>query len=341
MADPREAEIQAAAARWHARLEDDADPRTLAEFERWRDADSAHHAAFETMATRHDEARALGEAPEILSLRQQTLARVATRRRKPDFAASVAGAALALLLVGAPLAFWIQAGRPGPASAPAAAMADAGETFRTGVGQQLALTLVDGSRVTLNTASRLRVTYDDTQRRMVLEAGEAWFKVAPDKNKPFVVIADTHRVVAHGTEFNVRLRPHRMDVMLAEGAVTVAPEARGPSSATVAMRPNQLLTVSASGTMLRNVSGDAWSSWREGIVTFEDQPLTDAVAEMNRYSRVQLRVADDRTGRIRVSGAFNIGATTAFVEALEMGFAIDARRQGDGNIVLRRRSDLN
>jgi transmembrane sensor len=102
------------------------------------------------------------------------------------------------------------------------------------------------------------------------------------------------------------------------------------------MKANQLLVASATGTTLRSVANaSAWKNWRDGIVKFDNLPLAQAVAEMNRYSETQLEVADAATGRIVVSGAFNTGSTQAFVEALAIGFRVTSREESEGKIVLK------
>lgn len=242
-------------------------------------------------------------------------------------------ALLMLVLVGLPAAIWYART---PFGAPSQdQQADAGKLFQTAKGQRLALTLADGSRVTLNTASRVRVAYNKGERLLALESGQAWFEVAKDQDRPFIVQAGRERIEAHGTAFDVRLLPDRTEVMLAEGKVTVASARalRGPTS--VNMSPNQLLVASDTGLRSQKLeSSSAWSNWRRGIVTFDNTPLSKAAAEMNRYSDTQLELADTSTGRIVVSGTFIAGETDAFVEALQLGFRVRAAKQGDDEVLL-------
>lgn len=125
--------------------------------------------------------------------------------------------------------------------------------------------------------------------------------------------------------------------MLAQGRVTVAGPGRNAVIASVAMNPRELLVASATGVSVRRVTQIAtWQSWRESRVLLDNVPLSEAIAEMNRYSSIRLVAADERTARIRMSGSFNAGATQAFLEALAYGFGIDSRRQDAGTIVLRK-----
>jgi transmembrane sensor len=325
-----------AAAYWHARLAQGTDARVELEFERWRDAHADHRDAYDRLTSRHDGIRALADAPEILSLRHQTLLRLAVKQRFDARVKTGVGVAVALLVV-ATSAFALYSGGFGPSRSVVTADADASaeQSFRTAVGQRSTITLADGSRVTLNTASRIRIAYRQHERRLTLDEGQAWFEVAKNKSAPFVVHAGGQRVEAHGTAFDVRVMSDRIEVMLAEGKVTVDAEGRGFNQASIAMRPNELLVASANGTSVRHVADPgAWKNWRQGIVMFDNVPLARAIAEMNRYSETQLQVADAATGRIAISGGFNADATGAFVEALAVGFQITSHRRSDGKIIL-------
>lgn len=326
---------EVAAAAWHARLSDDADTRIESEFRLWRDASPAHRAAYERIAAKQDDLRTFARTPEILALRHQTLVRLTMKRRADESRRAAVGIALLmLLLVGLPGGIWL-ARSPFVASSQDQ-QADAGKLFQTAKGQRLALTLADGSRVTLNTASRVRIAYNNRERRLALESGQAWFEVAKNQSRPFIVQAGRERIEAHGTAFDVRLLPDRTEVMLAEGRVTVASARALSGPASVNMSPNQLLVASNAGLRSQKVeSSSAWSNWRRGVVAFDNTPLSQATAEMNRYSDKQLQLADASTGRIVVSGTFIAGETDAFVEALALGFKVRASKQGDDKVLLK------
>lgn len=315
-------------------MADGANQRVTIEFEQWR-AIADHASVYDRLLERQEDLRALGEAQEILSLRQQTLARLATKRPKRAKAPAIAALTLSVLIVGIPIYVLQQSGNSSPAGLSQSELAE-GQIYSTVTGQRMTLTLGDGSRVMLNTASRLRVAYSDRERKLILEEGQAWFEVAKHRQRPFRVFANGQMVEAHGTAFDVRINQNRTEVMLAEGKVTVQPQRHDNAGARVAMNPRELLVASAAGTSLRAVDDpEAWKNWREGIVTFKNTPLSEAIAEMNRYSEQQLAVADTNTGRIIVSGAFHAGSTQAFVEALAIGFHIQGNPQGNGLIILR------
>ncbi|MGN8000920.1 FecR family protein [Sphingomonas sp. 22176] len=316
--------IATEAALWHERLARGPDAPPPEAFARWRAADPAHAEAFAQVEATHDCARALAAHPELLALRQATATRVAVHRARATARKQRAGAALAALaLVTLPLAGWYAAEHRAPA--PAVATSET-RLFSTGVGQRLSMMLDDGSRLTLNTATSVRVAYTPTERHLILERGQAWFEVAKGQKRPFRVTAGAQDVIAHGTAFDVRLDADRTTVLLVEGKVTVGK---------VAMVPNDLLVARGDRVTLRH-GGDARQieAWREGLVVFADTPLADAVAELNRYAPHALVVKDARAGALRISGAFRTGESATFAEALETSFPVAAVTRTDGTIEL-------
>lgn len=316
MNDPR----LIAAAAWAARLSALGEGRAPpGAFTRWR-ADPRNAAAYDEVAASAGLIRAQAEADGLQALRRATLGRVARRSARRSVAPRLAAAAAALLIVAAPLGLALR-------SLPSAA---APTEYRTEIGQKLDVTLEDGSRVTLDTASRVRLAYSARERRLILLAGQARFDVAKHQPRPFIVEAAGQQVTAHGTAFDVRLERAETRVALIEGRVTVAGRGRA-----VAMQPGELLVAGARGMALKRDPGAvaAITSWNEGLVVAQNQPLGQVVAEMNRYARHPLRVAGPAAA-IRVSGAFRAGATESFAEALTLGFPVRAERAADGAILL-------
>jgi len=331
--DPSAAATSATeAALWHERLARDPDAAPPEAFERWRAADRANAEAFAQIEAARDCARALAAHPELLALRQATATRVAVHRVRSAARKQRAGAALAALaLVVLPLAGWYLAEYRDPAQNLASAET---RSFTTGVGQRLSMMLDDGSRLTLNTATAVRVAYTPTERHLILEHGQAWFEVAKKQSRPFRVTAGGYDVVAHGTAFDVRLDRDRTTVLLVEGKVTVGGRDAGGHGA-VTLAPNDVLVAHGDRFTLRH-DGDVrqTEAWREGLVVFANTSLAEAVAELNRYASHPLVVKDSRAGAMRVSGAFRTGESATFAEALETSFPIQAVTRTDGTIEL-------
>lgn len=212
----------------------------------------------------------------------------------------------------------------------------------TELGEQRALILEDGSRILLNTSTRVVVHYDERQRHIELKTGEAHFEVAKRPDWPFVVTTGTRRVTALGTAFTVRREPDRLTVTLVEGKVAVAPEAPafGASPASAASEPTITLTPGQRAVFVadRLVALDQPDmqkvlAWRRQEVSFDDTPLADAVAEMNRYGVVPLELEDASAKEVRITGLFRAGDSRSFARAVGAVYQLDVT-EADGRIVL-------
>jgi transmembrane sensor len=189
-------------------------------------------------------------------------------------------------------------------------------TVSTAVGEQSMLTLDDGSRIFLNTDTRLFVQETAAQRRVQLESGEAWFEVAKDVRRPFVVTAGDQVVVALGTAFVVRRDMRQLAVTLVEGRVAVSPlsPASGPERM---LAPGQRLTfLGREAPRVDEPAIDSVTAWRRGEVILDKTRLRDAVTEMNRYSAIKLFIDDPSVAHIPVSGIFRAGDSARFAQAV-------------------------
>lgn len=330
------------AAFWDARLRSPlcAEADRVA-FAAWRSADPDHEAAFDRLQlglkVLHD---AYAYDPELRAMRAEAVAKAPGRPRlgQAGVAAAVVGA-IALAGVGA---WWLS--RPAPEAPTPQLTASAPSLYQTGVGERTTVILSDGSKVTLNTRSRLEVSYAPGRRDVTLAAGQALFDVAKDTARPFVVTAGSRRVTALGTRFDVRLDARRVQVTLIEGKVMVVSTRPPVWDALVPTRqdlvPGEKLIASNTSQQVERVHADlaAETSWRDGRVVFEDTPLAVAVAEMNRYSAAPILIGDRSLDDIRVNGMFRTGQPMSFVGAVTTYFPIDARPRADGATVLTPRS---
>lgn len=205
--------------------------------------------------------------------------------------------------------------------------------YVTGVGESQTVVLEDGTRMSLNTRTQVRVHLDATQRLVHLDGGEAEFEVAKDASRPFVVRAAASEVVAIGTVFSVRLLAPGADagatlaVTLIEGQVSVRPAADAGAPATaqpLLLRPGEraLLTQRAGSAVPETPRVDRprleqVTAWKRNEAVFDQATLSEAVAEMNRYSRTSLVLLGPLAGeQWRVSGRFRTGDNRAFAGAL-------------------------
>jgi transmembrane sensor len=197
--------------------------------------------------------------------------------------------------------------------------------FTTAIGGLQTIPLSDGSRVLLNTDGEIRVSLTNRERRVEIDRGEAFFDVAPDARRPFVVHAGERRVIAVGTQFSVRRQERDLHVTVVEGTVRLESHARDtllPAGSSAQARGDD---VHVEQRPLTDVERQL--TWRSGVLTFRDTTLADAVAEFNRYSTRKLVVGDPKIATLQVSGVFRSDGVDSFVRLLERGFAVQAAVQ--------------
>lgn len=320
------------------------DPARFAEdeaFPAWL-ADEANARAWEEIERRVDVVGAFATMPEVREMRRAAL-ELARRPPKPARNKWFLGAAIAASLAGGFV--WIA----GTAEAPTGSIAvqDGTQRFATAVGERRDITLDDGSRVTLNTASLIEVAYSSDTRSVRLLQGQALFHVAQNLDRPFVVQAGGRQITALGTAFDVRLQPNgQVEVLLVEGHVRVDPVQRQglarliPALARTDLAPGQELVAPASGDIeVAQADVERETAWNRGLLIFRNDSVGDAVREVNRYSAVQLVVDDPRVAGLKVSGIFPSARREDFVAALEALYPVSAQPETAGTVRLRWRGD--
>lgn len=199
--------------------------------------------------------------------------------------------------------------------------------YHTGVGEQQAVTLADGSTVFLNTDTALDVRYTDHGRQLTLKRGQALFRVAADARRPFEVKTDSAVVKALGTVFDVWQQGAVTRITVSEHAVAVKglADADYPADTRVAAG-NQAEYSARSG--LRTALADAGqaSAWWRGKLVFKNQRLAEVVAELDRYFPGVIVIADGKLGQLRVSGVFPLNDADAALAMIEQILAIQVRR---------------
>lgn len=205
-------------------------------------------------------------------------------------------------------------------------------SYSTAIGEQRVVVLDDGSRVTLDTASRIRVRYTGDRRSVSLTEGQALFAVEGDPRRPFVVMAGGAEVTALGTRFDVRRMGDGARVILIEGRVAVR-DAAAPEQSW-SLTPGQQVVTTAPRPIVAEVNLPVATSWTTGRLIFEDTPVAVAVAEVNRYTRTPIDLRDDRIAANRVSGAFDAGDVDGFIAALTDLYPLAIRRGPNDRIVL-------
>ena len=286
--------IESEAADWVARLSGGPLGRAAqADLDAWLQADMRHRAAYE---------RALS-VWRSMGLLEPHASALYGEDVHPDLAAGpeswrftkrLAAMAAVLLVFAVAAAFWL--GNP---------VVMLAADYSTSPGESREIVLADGSRVTLGPASALDVDYGVQIRRIELLEGSAIFRVAPvagAEERPFVVTAAGGTARALGTEFMVDRRDGKVDVTVIESHVKVALGRSGPSHV---LSPGQGVSYSDNGLgAVRAVDVERATAWQRGRLIFDRVPLSEVVAELNRYRQGRVVIANPALASRVVSGVF-------------------------------------
>lgn len=319
-------DIDEQAARWAARM--DRGPLPAADealLERWLAVDARRRGALlrAKAALMHSEAAiALGpryDPDSFLPAAQPPAART-SRRRALGWGLAIAASLMAVVLF--PFAM------PGSTA------------YATERGEVRLVPLGDGSTVTLNTATRVRVRHGDARRLVVLLEGEAYFEVAPDPVRQFVVEVDGQRLSTNGASFLVRkLADAPVHVAVHDGRVEL-PERAGGGAGPAALEPQRRASLAPSGT--RTVSGPVPRdelvrelAWREGKIAFHGESLAQAAEAFARYSRTRIVIDDPALAREPVTGLFAANDPAGFGRAVGRVFGADVEIGVDTVVIAR------
>lgn len=329
-------DIAAEAAVWVTRLHGPQRSRRMEqECQAWQQRSAAHREAFERCTETWDSIPQVTVASAYAA--STVAARDPARRVGPGRAGrwtSLASAALVLVCVASGYLHWSGKG-----------------VYSTAIGEQQLVVLADGTRMTLNTDTEVRVELQPKQRLVSVRSGEVLFEVAADAARPFIVRAGGSEVVAIGTVFAVRFTSagagtqDALAVTLLEGQVAVqpAPQRRGLApERSVRMAAGERLRLSGGGSgaprpasvELDHPNTAQLVAWKRSEAVFDNASLPDAVAEMNRYSRTPITLLDAQAlAPLRVSGSYRIGETAGFAQAVAALHGLRLR-EADGHLEL-------
>jgi transmembrane sensor len=210
-------------------------------------------------------------------------------------------------------------------------------TYETIVGGLEAVPLADGSHMTLNSDSEVQVAVTAKERGVELNHGEAFFEVAKDPTRPFIVRAGHARVIAVGTQFSVRREGDQVDVVVIEGHVRVERDNQPAGAPPALLAPGDVARSDGQGVLVQEKplpEAEAILSWRSGFLVFHDTPLKEAVTQFNRYNTRKIIIDDPKVGSLKIGGNFKSTNSEAFVRLIESGLPIRAEHR-DGQIILR------
>jgi len=207
--------------------------------------------------------------------------------------------------------------------------------YQTSHGEQRTIALADGSHIRLDTSSRVRVRYGGGKREVELANGQAFFEVMHRPDEPFIVRVGRTTIRDLGTRFDVRRRDGGADVTLIQGSIEVT----GPAKADHPWRltaGQQIHIDKREAKAPKPANVEATTSWMSGRLVFENIPLSDAVAEINRYGVHSVTVEAADVNAIKVSGVFDAGDSAGFAQAVSQLYGLREHQQADGSIALSR-----
>jgi len=220
-------------------------------------------------------------------------------------------------------------------SRPTSVLQPHADTFDTGIGGHRIVALVDGSRIEMNTATRLRAQISNQRRDVWLDRGEAFFDVAHIEDSHFVVHAGPRTITVVGTQFSVRRDADKVTVAVLKGRVRVEDPTRGELSATTTVTPGDIAIGEGSSTIVTSKPITAIEdklTWRDGRLVFAATSLAEVADEFNRYNHQQLVITDPAVAAIRISGTFKASNVEAFVRLLKQAYGLKVESAADGTL---------
>lgn len=293
--EPENANRQAAD--WLARLHaDDRSETDDAAFRTWLRADPRNAEAFE---------RASNIWESIGGLRDRPLSSAPSRSMLSRRAVFAGGATV--LIAGGLTLGWREA--------------SAG-VYQTAVGEQRRLRLDDGTRLMLDTATRVRFSATAETRQLSIAQGRVDIQIAADP-RPFLIDAGERRASSRGGRIDVRRDGERVALTAIEGS------AQAGQSLTPLSPGKRITMVAGNADRIDQPEIDDLIAWQNGRLAFRDETLAQAFAEMNRYTKRPLIVSDTRVAQMRLSGIYRVGDPEAFARSLAVLLPVRVHAEAD------------
>jgi len=314
-------EIELQASLWLAREDRGLTSLEADALEAWLSIDTAHRVCYLRLKAHWARATRLAEpfAP-------RQVMRVPSRAWRPATVWRAIAATLLVAVIGTGI--WQYGSRASQA-------AETTTVYATKLGESRKVQLADGTVLELNTNTRLEQKTSATARTIILRQGEAYFDVAKDPKRPFVVIAGNRKISDIGTRFSVRNERDEVMVLIAQGRVRVdtsdvrserGPVEAGAGSIVVAKADSTLVTRTTSKDIADRLS------WREGMLAFDQVTLASAALEFNRYNKKHIIVVGPARS-LRIGGRFRPNNVDVFTSLIKEGFSLKIEDTGTEIIV--------
>jgi len=209
-------------------------------------------------------------------------------------------------------------------------------------GKKSLIMLSDGTQVWLNAGSQLIYpTFFVNKIRQVMLVGEAFFEVAKNPERPFVVRTSDVSVQVLGTRFDISAYPEDklIQTVLVEGKVLLKYAGKGNTNHdySVEMIPNQMVELNRSTgeAITQKVDVSKYVSWKEGMLKFEKVDLIRAIKQIERYYNVEISLADPMIGSYKLSGKLDLKDDPEEVlNVIKLTVPIDWQKKSNGDFVI-------
>ncbi|MGV1753165.1 FecR family protein [Agrobacterium sp. CG674] len=310
--DRTEAGLDEQAALWVARMQSaDAVPSDHQAFQDWLRADPSHQDAYADMAALWGDMRDV----QITS----------PSRQAPKSRRAALTTLCLLCLLGATAILSRQAGLIDRLQA----------AHYTGVGETRIVTLEDGTQISLNSDTAIETHYSAHERRIILLRGEAFFDVAKNPQRPFIVDNNSLMAQALGTHYSVRAGNGSLpqEVQVEEGEVEVK-----TTSGTARLGAGDVVTMDGQGAIVRSRQDVANNTaWREGKLVFSGQSLQQVLQILAQYRHGKILVLDDEAAHLSVSGIFDLHDTDQALRILESNLPVNVTKLSGMMVLVRSR----
>ncbi|GLS25560.1 FecR family protein [Marinibactrum halimedae] len=205
--------------------------------------------------------------------------------------------------------------------------------YTTQAGEKRELQLPDGSSVLLNTKSHIEIAYTSDERKIHLHSGEAFFDVASNPSRPFVVDIGRGSVRAVGTAFNIHVTNASSKVTVTEGTVEVKErqDATTPYPDKTLVKMDQEVSINSRGlTRVTPSHTDTSIAWMSDLIVFDNEPLSDALSELNRYMDQSIDYSHPSLKHVHVSGTFSLSSPEKTLQALMTTFDLRVKSSSSG-----------
>ena len=334
---PDQAKMREEAGAWLVRLDRGLDQHEQDELKVWLSTSEAHRRYLHKLASTWDAMGVLETLRELFPLQHDV------RTRATDKAGRAGGHSRSWYSLAAAAAIVVLVAGTLMLNRPDSQLPETRQTLATIAGQQTDHVLPDGSRILLNTRSRVEVDFNRRARIVRVHEGEVGFDVAHEVERPFIVYAGHGLISAVGTAFSVRVEAGIVDVIVTEGRVGVISNITGELRAEQLMMPERFAGDARARALISAGHGARFEdivesvepldaetlerkqAWRQGALIFKGEPLEEVLAEVGRYTDQQLVITDPSIRRVPVGGHFRTSDINKLMALLADNFDLDIK----------------